>query len=156
KKLAPYHKPQVIMTSNAHVVSFVILLACSSISSAEPPSKESQTRTQLAKQMDIGESAPDWLMDSETYAMGSDPKDWGALAESKVAFITHCPVNREFFERCHALGIRCFPYVTFYQGFASVSHQGIYLKDHPEFIEVDEQGNLKRTGFWESEDAKNM
>jgi hypothetical protein len=31
-----------------------------------------------------------------------------------------------------------------------------FYVDHPEFIEVDAQGNLKRTGFWESEDAKNM
>ncbi len=30
------------------------------------------------------------------------------------------------------------------------------LKDHPEFIEIDAKGNLQRTGFWESEDAKNM
>ncbi|MFA6546755.1 MAG: putative glycoside hydrolase, partial [Limisphaerales bacterium] len=119
-------------------------------------SKEWQERTRLAGQLDIGESAPDWLVDSESYAIGYNPDDWDSLAQSKVAFITHCPVNREFFQRCHALGIRCFPYVTFYQGFASQTYEGVNLKDHPEFIEVDAQGNLKRTGFWESEDAKNM
>ncbi len=27
---------------------------------------------------------------------------------------------------------------------------------NPDFIEVDAAGNLKRSGFWESEDAKNM
>lgn len=119
-------------------------------------SPEWEGRTRLAQQMDVGESAPDWLVESETYAIGYKADEWDALAQSKVAFITHCPVNREFFARCHALGIRCFPYVTFYQGFANTTYEGINLKDHPEFIEVDEEGNLKRTGFWESEDAKNM
>jgi hypothetical protein len=138
------------------LLSFLVLLAVVSIALGEPPSKEWQARTRLAKEMDIAESAPDWLVNSESYAGGCDPNDWNALAQSKVAFITHCPVNRELFQRCHALSIRCFPYVTFYQGFATVTHQGLNLKDHPEFIEVDAQGNLKRTGFWESEDAKNM
>src|SRR3954454_23801989 len=124
---------------------FLALIAVASVALAEWPSKEWQARTRLAKEMDIGESAPDWLVDSESYAGGCDPNDWGALAQSKVAFITHCPVNRELFQRCHALGIRCFPYVTFYQGFATVTHQGLNLKDPPEFIEVDVQGNLKRT-----------
>ncbi|HPO16683.1 MAG TPA: putative glycoside hydrolase [Candidatus Hydrogenedentes bacterium] len=118
------------------------------------PSPEWQERSRIAKTLDIGESAPDWLVNSETYAFGNN--DWDALAESKVAFVTHCPINREYFARCHALGIRCFPYVTFYQGFASMTYEGVNLKDHPEFIEVDEAGNLTRTGFWTSEDAKNM
>ena len=113
-------------------------------------------RDAAAKELEVGESAPDWLVQSETYALASDPGVWGALAASKVAFVTHCPVNREYFERVHALGIRAFPYVTFYQGFATRTYEGVNLKEHPEFIEVDEQGNLKRTGFWESEDAKNM
>jgi hypothetical protein len=112
---------------------------------AEPPAK-----------IDFGEPGPQWLRESESYAIGYDAAGWDALAQSKVKFITHCPVNREFFERCHALGIRCFPYVTFYQGTATDSYQGLNLKEHPEFIEVDAAGNLVRTGFWESEDAKNM
>jgi hypothetical protein len=111
---------------------------------------------QPAAKIDFGEPGPRWLRESECYAIGYDPTGWDALAQSKVKFITHCPINREFFARCHALGIRCFPYVTFYQGYASQSYQGVSLKDHPEFIEVDAQGNLKRSGFWESEDAKNM
>lgn len=106
--------------------------------------------------MDYGEPGPQWLRESETYAIGFNPGEWAALAASKVKFITHCPINKEFFERCHTLGIRCFPYVTFYQGFATQTYMGVNLKDHPNYIEVDEQGNLKRTGFWESEDAKNM
>ena len=111
---------------------------------------------QTAAKIDFGEPAPQWLRDSESYGFAYSGSDWEALAESKVKFITHCPVNRDFFARCHALGIRCFPYVTFYQGCATETYQGVNLKDHPELIEVDAQGNLMRTGFWESEDAKNM
>lgn len=125
-----------------------------SVCAAAWPGREE--RDAAAKVLDVGVSAPDWLVESETYAFGSDPNAWEALAASKVAFVTHCPVNREYFERVHSLGIRAFPYVTFYQGFATRTYEGVNLKDHPEFIEVDAQGNLKRTGFWESEDAKNM
>ncbi len=114
-----------------------------------------QARDQLAAKLDVGESAPDWLMDSETYAIGYNPGEWDALAASKVAFITHCPINAEFFARAHAHGIRCFPYVTFYQAPATYVYQDVDLRLHPEFIEVDAQGNLTRTGFWESEDSKN-
>ena len=113
-------------------------------------------RNAAAKTMDVGESAPDWLVKSETYAFAHDPKNWESLAASKVAFVTHCPVDREYFQRVHALGIRAFPYITLYQGCADRTYEGVNLKDHPDFIEVDAQGNLKRSGFWESEDAKNM
>src|SRR6266516_5831985 len=115
--------------STQGLCTLLVLLAGASIAVAEPPSKEWQARSRIAKEMDIGESAPDWLVDSESYAGGCDPNDWDALAQSKVAFITHCPVNRELFARCHALDIRCFPYVTFYQGFATVTQQGVNLKD---------------------------
>jgi hypothetical protein len=133
--------------------SCLVLMTAASVGySASWPSLEE--RNAAAKESGCGESAPDWLVQSETYAFGNS--DWEALAASKVAFVTHCPVNREYFARVHALGIRAFPYVTFYQGFASQTYEDVNLKDHPEFIEVDAQGNLKRTGFWESEDAKNM
>jgi hypothetical protein len=130
------------------------LLIAAGAAAERSPSE--QARDAVAAAADLGESAPDWLMDSETYAIGYDPAGWDALAASKVAFVTHCPVNREFFERAHALGIRCFPYVTLYQGFASQTYEGLNLKDHPEFIEVNADGDLVRSGFWESEDAKNM
>ncbi len=123
--------------------------------SAERSATERE-RDAVAAAADLGESAPDWLMDSESYAIGYDAGGWEALAASKVAFITHCPVNREYFERVHGLGIRAFPYVTFYQGNADRTYEDLNLKDHPDFIEVDAEGNLRRTGFWESEDAKNM
>jgi hypothetical protein len=125
-------------------------------SAAADRSPTEAARDAVAAAADLGQSAPDWLMDSESYAIGYEPAGWDALAASKVAFVTHCPVNREFFERAHALGIRCFPYVTFYQGNADRSYEDLNLKDHPEFIEVDAEGNLVRTGFWTSEDAKNM
>jgi hypothetical protein len=111
-------------------------------------------RNQVAQQLDLGESGPEWLVESETYAIGVN--DWDALAQSKVAFATHVPVNRDYFARLHALGIRAFPYVTFYQGFAYRKYEDVNLREHADWIEVDENGNLKRTGFWESEDAKNM
>ena len=110
---------------------------------------------QTAK-IDFGEPAPDWLRESESYAFTYAAGNWDVLAQSKVKFITHCPVNRDFFTRCHALGIHCLPYVTFYQGFATETYEGVNLKDSPQLIEVDAKGNLKRTSFWESEDAKNM
>ena len=134
------------------VLCLIVLLCCLAAHADRSPTE--RARDAVAAGADLGESAPDWLMDSESYAIGG--ADWDALAAAKVAFITHCPVNREFFERCHALGIRCFPYVTFYQGCADRTYEDLNLKDHPEFIEVDAQGNLVRTGFWESEDAKNM
>ncbi len=132
----------------------VVSLVCARAAAASWPSKVE--RDAAAKALDLGESGPSWLVESETYAFGADPAAWEALAASKVAFITHCPVNRDYFTRIHALGIRAFPYVTFYQGFATTTYEGVNLKDHPEFIEIDAQGNLQRTGFWESEDAKNM
>jgi hypothetical protein len=140
---------------NVHFVLPVCLtaLACCSAAHADRSPSE-RARDAVAVAADLGESAPDWLMDSESYAIGIP--EWEALAASKVAFITHCPVNRELFARCRALGVRCFPYVTFYQGNADRTYEGINLKDHPEFVEVNAEGNLVRTGFWESEDAKNM
>jgi len=138
--------------------SFPLTLSVvTSLSPATAQRSESElARDAVAAAADLGESAPDWLVDSESYAIGYDPNGWEALAASKVAFVTHCPINRDYFERVHALGVRAFPYITMYQGRADATYEGINLKDHPEFIEIDEGGNLRRTGFWESEDAKNM
>ncbi len=136
------------------ILSAFLLAACPGANAAQWPSRAE--RNAAARSLELGESAPDWLVQSETYALGSDPGAWEALAASKVAFVTHCPVSRAYFDRVRALGIRAFPYITLYQGFATLTYQGVNLKDHPEFIEIDAEGNLKRTGFWESEDAKNM
>jgi len=64
--------------------------------------------------------------------------DWATLAQSRVPFITHCPVNKEFIEQCHRLGVRCFPYVSFYFGSVSATfgitdsstYEGIKWADH--------------------------
>jgi Hypothetical glycosyl hydrolase family 15 len=108
----------------------------------------------IASLPELGLQGPAWLLNSETYAIGLET--WDALAQSKVAFITHCPVNKGFFARCHALGIRCFPYTTFYQVRADMPYQGVNIKDHPEFIVVDPSGALHRSSFWDTEDAKNF
>lgn len=104
--------------------------------------------------VDLGPPAPRWLVESETCLEAAT--DWSLYETSKVAFATHVPVNREFFAACNARGIHPIPYVTFYQQFANIPYQDIDLREHPEWIEIDEQGHKKRTGFWESEDAKNM
>ncbi len=49
---------------------------------------------QTAAKIDFGEPGPQWLRESESYAIGYDPAGWDALAQSKVKFITHCPINR--------------------------------------------------------------
>ena len=145
------------MNGQSNNVSRALLAATLTLSQAaavEWPTRSE--RDAAAQALDVGESAPAWLVESETYGFSPDPQTWEALAASKVAFVTHCPVNREYFTRIHSLGIRAFPYVTFYQGFASMTYEGVNLKEHPDFIEINAQGNLQRTGFWESEDAKNM
>src|SRR5436190_1501961 len=86
--------------------------------------------TRAGELSDIGEAAPQWLRESETYAFSTHETDFAALAASKVAFVTHCPLNREYFARLHASGIRAIPYVTFYQGHADASYEGVNLKDH--------------------------
>ncbi len=126
---------------------------------AEAPSAEWLARTEIARQQNMGESAPDWLVNAETYATYNWRDTWNALAQSKVNFITHCPVNREYFARCRALNIRTFPYVTFFHanshGEASQGFTSVDLRKHPDWIEVDEKGNRKRSKFWVYEDMKN-
>jgi hypothetical protein len=104
--------------------------------------------------MSFGPPAPKWLIESETCLIAVP--DWSQYETSKVTLATHVPINREFFAACNARGIYPIPYVTFYQQFATEPYQDIDLREHPEWIEIDEQGRRKRTGFWESEDAKNM
>lgn len=118
-------------------------------------SGHSPAAAQTTAKIDFGELAPQWLRESESYVLGCVPENWDLLAQSKVKFITHCPVDREFFARCHALGIRCFPYVTFYHGDAAQSEPDINIKAAPEWIEVDAEGRFKRSAFWECEDNKN-
>jgi len=101
-----------------------------------------------------GEPAPEWLRTSETY--GEAVRDWRLLNESKWTFVTHVPHRREYLAALRRKGLRGFPYVTFYQDFLTRRFQGHRLSEHLDWIEIDEHGQWKRTGFWESEDAKNM
>src|SRR5882762_9041908 len=116
-----------------------------------------------------------WLAHAETLAAFFDdeahPSAWGGLAESKVSLITHTPVNSSFFERCHALDIRCFPYISFYHGYADRATQGLYvdravagpnlpmlggLAITPEFIlivDIDNQATPVRSQFWDYADV---
>jgi hypothetical protein len=120
----------------AGAMALCALAAIGAATAAEPaaswPGKAE--RDAAAGAMDAGESAPDWLVESETYAFGGDPKSFEALGASKVAFVTHCPTDRQYFERVHPLGIRAFPYITLYQGCADRTCEGVNLKDHPEFM----------------------
>jgi|GEM_PF-1119599 len=126
---------------------------------AQTPSEQWLARTKIAQQQGMGESAPDWMVNAETYASYSWRDTWNALAQSKVAFITHCPANREYFARCRALNIRTFPYVTFFHanthGDSNMFYTSVNLREHPEWIEIDAKGERKRSKFWVYEDMKN-
>jgi hypothetical protein len=94
-----------------------------------------------------------WWTDAETFHIsafwiqpGVNGKfDWEMLAQSKESFTTHCPIDRGFFERCHAQGVRCFPYVAFLAGptevsfgpLTSTTYEGVDFGSHPEFYELD-------------------
>jgi len=99
-------------------------------------------------------SVPSWLTTSETYGHCAAP--WRHIASSKWRFVTHTPYNREYLMALRAIGKRGFPYMTFYQAEITRPRQGVRLCEHPDWLEIDEHGHWKRTGFWDSEDAKNM
>ena len=140
------------------ILGLLGLMIPTNSNAAETPSAEWQARTKIAQQQGMGESAPDWLVNSESYAIYHS-NDWAGLAESKVSFVTHCPVNRDFFARARTLGIRTFPYVTFFHanshGVANMYFTGGDLRVHPDWIQIDEKGNRIRSPFWVSEDMKN-
>ena len=101
----------------------------------------------------------DWWTNAETFhisafanAWGQNGQfDWGTLAESKCTFTTHCPIDKNFIDRCHAMGVRCFPYVTFYMGayqcqfgpISSNTYNGVDFSQHPDFVERDQQQQPK-------------
>jgi hypothetical protein len=81
--------------------------------------------------------------------------DWGTLAQSKFTFTTHCPIDKNFIDRCHQMGVRCFPYVSFYFGpkhctfgpLSSNSYEGVDFSQHPEFFEKDQNNHCKPWEF---------
>lgn len=96
---------------------------------------------------------PGWLAESETYGFGSDLE---AVNGTAWKFITHTPHTEEFLKAARSRGIRAFPYMTFYQAPLMEKHQGMRLSQHPDWILIGKTGVWAPTGFWESEDAKNM
>jgi hypothetical protein len=90
--------------------------------------------------------------------------DWDTLAQSKERFTTHCPIDRGFFERCHALGVRCFPYVVFYMGptetyfgpLTSTTYEGVDFGSHPEFYELDQNNQPRVWAFGTGTDGVGM
>ena len=103
---------------------------------------------------ELGLPVPEWLRISETYGFGAVP--WHYLKQTKWRFITHVPHNKEYLMALRENGMRGFPYVTFYQAPIYKIYQGMRLSDHPDWIEINNNGHWKRTGFWESEDSKNV
>ncbi len=96
---------------------------------------------------------PRWLAESETY--GFNPT-WDEIDGTAWKFVTHVPHTPEYLGLARAKGVRAFPYVTFYQLPLYDRWQGIRLSEHPDWILIDARGAWAKTGFWESEDAKNI
>lgn len=115
--------------------------------------KQQPTRRRTMAVRNWGEPAPKWLREAETY--GEAVRDWGLISRSNWSFVTHVPHSKEYIGQLPEMGIRAFPYMSFYQ--APIHHrwQGIRISEHPDWIEIGEGGEWKRTGFWESEDSKN-
>lgn len=100
-----------------------------------------------------GRPAPDWIRETECCLEGAT--DWSLIASFRPPFNSHVEPSEECFKRHLALGVRPIPYVTLYQAPMNWTFQGITLREHTDFIEIDEDGNWKRSGFWDSEDSKN-
>jgi len=106
------------------------------------------------KASELGPPVPKWLTASETYGFGNVP--WRHVRASKWRFVTHTPHSREHLMALRAIGMRGFPYMTFYQTPITRRYQGVRMSEHTDWLAVDRHGQWQRTGFWESEDAKNM
>jgi hypothetical protein len=105
----------------------------------------------------------DWWTDAETFHASpfannwgeNGQFDWGTLAQAKFTFTTHCPIDKNFIDRCHQMGVRCFPYVSFFFGadhlqfgpISSNTYEGVDYSQHPDFIERDQQQNPKSWPF---------
>lgn len=96
---------------------------------------------------------PSWLAESETYGFGVGLE---ALNGTAWKFLTHVPDTAEFLGEAKRRGIRTFPYMTFYQAYLMTTYQDFRLSDHQDWILINANGRWAPTGFWESEDAKNM
>ncbi len=96
---------------------------------------------------------PKWLAESETYGENVTLDE---VYGTDWKFITHTPHTKEFLNEARRRGIRAFPYMTFYQTHLLKTYQDLRLNDHQDWIVINKDGEWVRTGFWESEDSKNM
>ena len=96
---------------------------------------------------------PAWLAESETYGFAVPLE---AVQGTAWKFITHVPHSEEFLNEARRRGVRVFPYMTFYQAPIMERYQDARLHEHPDWILINANGRWAPTGFWESEDAKNM
>ncbi|MBI2843204.1 MAG: hypothetical protein HYX78_07365 [Armatimonadetes bacterium] len=134
-----------------HSFKFVaVLVACATALSALVITGAIASQEVLAE----APKSPEWLTQSETYGFGSAP--WSFIQTAKWRFVTHVPASREYLMALRAIGKRGFPYVTFYQAHIFGRYQGMNLSEHTDWLAIDEKGRWRRTGFWDSEDAKNM
>jgi hypothetical protein len=119
--------------------------------------RQEQRRTgRVAKKAKVEGSGatPKWLTNSETYGVGGT--DWQLLNESKWEFVTHVPHSEQYMRVLREKGIRPFPYMSFYQAPLGSRWQECRLSEHTDWIVLDKDGRWRRTGFWESEDSKNL
>jgi hypothetical protein len=89
-------------------------------------------------------------------APGEDGQfDWYTIAKTKESFTTHCPIDRRFIDRCHSMGVRCFPYVVFFMGpdlctfgpIQSNTYEGVEWEKHHDLFELDKDGNERLYPF---------
>lgn len=127
------------MRTMLFLASLAVLVSCA-------PVDERKERADDAK-------IPAWLAASETYGFAVTLEEVDGTAWK---FITHTPHDEEFLRESRRRGIRSFPYMSFYQAWLLETVWNVRLADHPDWILVSQNGKWAPTGFWESEDAKNM
>lgn len=127
------------MKASLTMVSLLLLAACS----LPDPRRASGDDSKI----------PAWLAESETYGFAVGLEEVNGTAWK---FITHTPHDEEFLREAKRRGIRAFPYMSFYQAWLMQTAWDVRLSDHPDWILVGQSGKWAPTGFWESEDAKNM
>lgn len=67
---------------------------------------------------------------------------------SGIPLIVGVPHEKKWIDAAHAVGVKVLPYVTFYQAPLEQPYQQATLKDHPEWLVIDERGEPRRSVFW--------
>lgn len=65
-----------------------------------------------------------------------------------IPLIVGVPHEKRWIDAAHAAGVKVLPYVTFYQAPLEQPYQNATLKDHPEWMVRDEQGEPRKSVFW--------